>query len=51
MKIDIYFKEASQREIKTNKNFLILKIRREFENKPVIMPLYKYIFNDNIYDK
>ena len=36
---DIYFKEASQREIKTNKNFLILKISRECENKPVIMPL------------
>ena len=48
---DIYFKEASQREIKTNKNFLILKINGECENKPVIMPLYKYIFNDNIYDK
>ena len=48
---DIYFKEASQREIKTNKNFLILKISRECENKPVIMSLYKYIFNDSIYDK
>jgi len=48
---DIYFKEASQREIKTNKTFLILKINGECENKPVIMPLYKYIFNDNNYDK
>ena len=36
---DIYFKEASQMEIKTNKNFLILKINGECENKPVIMPL------------
>ena len=48
MKIeDIYFKVKNQEGIKNNKNFLSLKINGEYEHIHIIIPLFKYISNDN----
>ena len=43
---DIFLKEAIKKDIKVNNNFLILKISSEYENIPVIMPLFKYIYKN-----
>lgn len=43
---DIFSKEAIKKDIKVNNNFLILKISSEYENIPVIMPLFKYIYKN-----
>ena len=40
---NIFSKEANKKEIKINKNFVILKIKSEYENLYVIMHLFKYI--------
>ena len=44
---DIYFKVKNQEGIKNNKNFLSLKINGEHEHIHIIIPLFKYISNDN----
>ena len=41
---NIFSKEANKKEIKINKNFVILKIKSENENLYVIMHLFKYIY-------
>ena len=43
---EIYLKEASKKNIIINKNFIVLKIDGEYNNVPVLMPLFKYIFNN-----
>ena len=37
----------NQEGIKNNKNFLSLKINGEYEHIHIIIPLFKYISNDN----
>ena len=41
---NIFSKEANKKEIKINKNFVILKIKSEYENIYDIMNLFKYIY-------
>jgi len=43
---EIYLKEANKQNIIMNNNFLVLKIEGEYNNIPVLMPLFKYIFNN-----
>ena len=48
MKIEeIYINEAKKRNIPINKKFLILKINGEFNKIPVLMPLFKYNYENN----
>ena len=42
---DIYAIEAKKKDIAIFENFLCLKIDGEFNEIPVQMPLFKYIFN------
>lgn len=42
---DIYTNEAKKRNISINEKFLCLRIGGEYNEMPVEMPLFKYIFN------